>query len=289
MCLNAIWIPASESRMLVGRNGSMGRYVPCGHCVECLRTRQNNWFVRFWCEDKYQKTLSPENLTLFLTLTYDENNLPQSRSVAFNDFRAFIKKFRRKVSSDVRYYAVTEHGTQNGRLHFHCLLFGVPRSRLYPADLLSKVANPPLSNEIAKYWKKGFNCTKVAGGKDFRYVSKYITKDIDVCARDDDFDNIQCCSKRPSIGSGFFTQQHSAYYNMNIDDLQLSVNYYKYSLPRYIREKVLSDVNLFFSKTRGSCAAPDDSTRQKDVQTKRNMRTTVGFKKYQNIKRRENG
>ena len=142
MCVSPIYL-----RKGVGNGYNVGRYVPCGHCLDCLKKRQNEWYVRFWCEERYQKRINPNSITIFLTLTYDETSLPQSREAALNDFRAFIKKIsRRQGNKRVRFYAVTENGTLRGRLHWHVLLFG------FDPSVISK----PLNKYFDEVWN---SCT----------------------------------------------------------------------------------------------------------------------------------
>ena len=46
--------------------------VPCGRCLECLKLRVNSWYVRL-LNEKNSSTSA-----LFITLTYDDDNLPYS-------------------------------------------------------------------------------------------------------------------------------------------------------------------------------------------------------------------
>lgn len=280
MCLNPIWLPnkSGSGQLKIGIVGAVGRYVPCGHCVDCLRHRQNLWFLRFWCETKYQKRVNPKSVTLFLTFTYNEENLPSNYRTCLNDWRSLVKKVQRHYpSAPCRYYAVTEQGSLKGRLHFHALFFGIDLS-LYE-ELPSKV--------FEKFWSKGFISCRIATNKDFRYVCKYITKDLNV------FDNngfglFQTCSKKPALGVLYFSSQHRDVFNNFLDNQFLYIDGFRYSLPRYYRDLLLTDFNKFLSSTRsGISEGATLDSREKDRKEKQTIKNIYGFKKRKNIKERE--
>ena len=280
MCLTPIWIPA---KVRYGNGRNIGRYVPCGHCVECLQKRQTEWFVRFFLEDKYFKDVLPGSQTLFTTLTYAEENLPDSRESAFNDVRAFIKKLGRTWNkSSIRYYLASENGTQTGRLHYHMLIFGV-----LPEDLTL-----PPQKEIEKLWKKGFSHTEYAGAGAFRYACKYVTKDLDVLKTSESWKPISTCSKRPALGVNFAlrTSFMAHYANIPLEKIiendglfTIPINGYNYSIPRYIRTKLFSELQLFFMRLK-SCSThgPTDLDREDDLIKRRTINNVYGFKKLKN-------
>lgn len=274
MCVSPIFLMKG-----VGNGRSVGRYVPCGHCLDCLKKRQNEWYVRFWCEERYQKRINPNSITIFLTLTYDETNLPQSREAALNDFRAFVKKISRRQGNErVRFYAVTENGTLKGRLHWHVLLFG------FDPSVISK----PLNKYFDDVWQKGFNSAEYCTPRVFSYVSKYVTKDLDTFKQDDSWKTISVCSKRPSLGMMFFSVDKWRNHLHNTQDFRIMIDGYAYSLPRYFREKLLSELDLFFSKTKTSILSfPADMEREQEQIKRNNINKIYGFKKSVNKLRRE--
>lgn len=272
MCSNPVWI--SNKSACYGNGHNVGRYVPCGHCVECLRKRQNEWYVRFYLESKYWKKVLPSSQTLFITLTYENKNLPKNRTDAFNDVRALFKKVERKWNiSRLRYYLVSENGTLNGRLHFHLLLFGI--------DVFKFIL--PIDKEFKKLWSKGFSKCEVASPKTFTYVSKYVTKDLDTFKSSSSWPPICSCSKRPPLGVLFFTDTHRVYFDSHDDDLFIPINGYRYSIPRYLRQCLLSDAKLFLSSTH--CGILHGATlqgREDDLIKRRTINNIYGFKKLKN-------
>ncbi len=59
--------------------------VPCGKCFFCQKKWSNGWAVRCVLESK--KYLN----NIFITLTYNENNLPKDEEVSKKDLSKFIK------------------------------------------------------------------------------------------------------------------------------------------------------------------------------------------------------
>lgn len=278
MCLNPIWIPNKSAP--VGNGRSVGRYVPCGHCIECLQHKRSQWYVRFWLEHKYYKNIDPSTYTGFLTLTFSDEYLPKTRLEALNYLRAFIKKVRRNYSNrEIRYYFVSENGTEKGRFHFHGLLFNLPRNE----------SPIPTEKFFKKLWTKGWMTFKYADGRLFTYITKYITKDVDPLKQPDSFDAIQVCSQKPRFGARFFRDvdvnslldKKSGFYLIPIDG-------YKYGVPRQLLETLLDAETLFFYKTNSSAVAPSTFNRQKNERLMNDYKKIYGFKKLKHILSREN-
>ena len=61
-------------------------------------------------------------LILFVTLTYDDDHLPEYNSLNYKHFQDFMKRLR-KSHSGVRFYMCGEYGEDFSRPHYHALLF----------------------------------------------------------------------------------------------------------------------------------------------------------------------
>jgi len=109
----------------------------------------------------------------FVTLTYDEANLPivhheESDSwiptLAKSHVQKFIRSVRKKTTHLERhlsYFAAGEYGDKGGRPHYHLILFGTG----------------PLWNQIYEIsWKKGFVSSYEATPASMAYVAKYCLK-----------------------------------------------------------------------------------------------------------------
>lgn len=63
----------------------------------------------------------------FVTLTYDDENLPADGNLKTRDLTLFFKKLRKAIEPvKIRYYAVGEYGDESHRPHYHLALFGYP-------------------------------------------------------------------------------------------------------------------------------------------------------------------
>lgn len=116
--------------------------------------------------------------SIFLTLTYDEENLPENRSLDKRHWQLFAKRFRQRVGP-FRFLHCGEYGGQTHRPHYHALMFGRPL--LGGGNSLDEVvrkADPferelrtsPLIDEI---WGKGFNTIGEVTYASARYVASY--------------------------------------------------------------------------------------------------------------------
>lgn len=92
----------------------------CGQCMPCRVNRRRTWMHRIILEARCHASSS------FVTLTYNEENVPVDGSLRPDDLTKFLKRFRRRFDSkEYRYFAVGEYGDQSGRPHFHLALFGL--------------------------------------------------------------------------------------------------------------------------------------------------------------------
>lgn len=94
--------------------------VPCGVCIGCRLERGRQWAVR--CMHEAQ--LHDENC--FITLTYNDDHLPDGNELDYRDFQLFMKRLRKKFKGKkIRFFMCGEYGEQFRRPHFHACLFGI--------------------------------------------------------------------------------------------------------------------------------------------------------------------
>lgn len=104
---------------------------PCGHCVDCLSKKRNDWSIRL--QEEYNYWFSRGRNTYMALLTYDEDNVPRTssgtRSLRQRDVQLFMKRLRKRLSKDkvfCRFFYCGEYGPTTKRPHYHILLFGLP-------------------------------------------------------------------------------------------------------------------------------------------------------------------
>ena len=99
--------------------------VPCGKCLECRIQYARAWADRCVLEAKQYK------YNYFVTLTYDDEFLPNRNSLEPKDLQLFIKRLRKHYAKKypdlkIRFLASGEYGDKSWRPHYHIILFNCP-------------------------------------------------------------------------------------------------------------------------------------------------------------------
>lgn len=130
--------------------------LPCGKCIACRLDYAREWAIR--CH--HEASLHDKNC--FITLTYNNENLPSDRSVSKRELQLFIKRLRKSIEPKrIRFYGCGEYGDDIGqRPHYHIIVFGY--------DFDDKETHEALQNR-----KKGKFQT---GVEHILYISKALDK-----------------------------------------------------------------------------------------------------------------
>lgn len=210
-------IPAYQSGpgappKLWASKGTATHLLPCGGCVGCLSTRALQWGHR----STHEAALWPSNT--FLTLTYDDENLPAGGYLAPRDLCLFIKRLRERAArntpdvdkallrdrtASIRYLACGEYGDANGRPHYHLALFNLGFTET------QKVGKESYEAEILhELWPQGKHQLSEFTTARAAYIAKYNLKGRD----DHDADGVWRprpflrMSTRPAIGHSWLMQ-----------------------------------------------------------------------------------
>jgi hypothetical protein len=147
--------------------------IPCGMCIGCRLDRSREWALRCM----HESTLHKENC--FITLTYDEKNLPHDTSLNPPDVQKFFKRLRKRLKGKkIRYYYCGEYGDKNGRPHYHILLFGHDfTDRIFSGKTQSGL---PLytSPTLESVWGNGIVQVGDITFESAAYVARYIMKKV---------------------------------------------------------------------------------------------------------------
>lgn len=149
--------------------------VPCGQCIGCRLDKSRQWATRIALEKQMHDD------SIFLTLTYDDEHLPEDGSLNKNEISKFMKNLRRQLDyygyhKKIRFFGCGEYGDNYSRPHYHLIIFGWrPKdAKRYKGDLFT-------SQFIEKIWKNGWcpfgNVTFESAAYVARYVCKKITGD----------------------------------------------------------------------------------------------------------------
>lgn len=191
--------------------------VPCGHCFSCQKSRMNQYRMRLMMElQKYEHSL-------FVTLTFDDESLERFKNEPNKSLRLFFDRLRKKYKRSYRHWFVAEYGTENGRLHYHGLIFDTPKYG-FPFE------------EFSALWSYGHVFLGWCAPDTISYIVKYTTKYANGSNRPPRV----FCSK--GIGDNYLTRsQVSKHKGVLPKTSFMSVNGRKYPLPRYWFNKIFDD------------------------------------------------
>lgn len=92
----------------------------CGQCVNCRLARSREWATRCVNESRMHEQ------NCFITLTYDDENLPVRKSLELDDIQSFVKRLKYKFRDrKIRQLYSGEYGDLTFRPHYHAILFGI--------------------------------------------------------------------------------------------------------------------------------------------------------------------
>ena len=156
-----------------GSNKSATLQLPCGRCHGCRLERSRQWAVRCLHEAQMHK----ENC--YITLTYDEDNVPSDMSLHYDHFQRFMKRLRKHFTGKtVRFYMCGEYGETFQRPHFHAIVFGIDFSDRVFHSRTSSGFRLDTSQLLSKLWPYGFNTIGDVTFESAAYVARYVMKKI---------------------------------------------------------------------------------------------------------------
>lgn len=151
--------------------------IPCGKCIGCRLDYSRTWANRGYLESKMWQN------NYFVTITYNEENLPENKSLVPEHLTNFIKKLRRNGDyngwqhTGIRYIAAGEYGDKLERPHYHLILFNcnLPTESFYEPHIIKKETFWR-NNIIEECWKYGYSSVSNVSWNNIAYVARYITK-----------------------------------------------------------------------------------------------------------------
>lgn len=147
--------------------------VQCGQCNDCRIAKAREWAIRAM----HEAQMHAKNA--FITLTYNEEHLPENGSLDLREWQNFAKRMREAVGP-FRFLHVGEYGAENNRPHYHALIFGQnfdeDRAVWKECDLTGR--RYYRSPKLAKLWPKGFHDIQDLSREAANYVCQYAVKKI---------------------------------------------------------------------------------------------------------------
>lgn len=204
--------------------------VPCGKCIECIKRKRADWSFRLLQETKNSKK------STFLTLTYNDENLPKSRELEKKTLQKYFKRVR-STQKNLKYYAVGEYGSINLRPHYHAIVFNVDNS-----DLCDKWTRTDDTKEPLGFVR----CDEVNEAR-IHYVTGYvISKYGEIDEKTGKAKGWTADTVRPfsimSKGLGKIYLKHATkFHKSNFTTEAVKEGGIKQNLPRYYRDKIFNE------------------------------------------------
>lgn len=159
--------------------------VGCGKCACCVINKRRVWVARMMLESRDHPA------AFFITLTYDEEHLPDGANLSPRDLQLFFKRLRREFEvARFRYFAVGEYGERYGRPHYHAVIY---------CDVWLE------SGMVQSVWDKGFVSLDLFTESRAAYIAGYVEKGgggRGVRRSDGRVSEFSRMSLRPGIGYG---------------------------------------------------------------------------------------
>lgn len=154
------------------RNGTTETItVACGQCIGCKLERSRTWAMRCVHEAALYKR------NCFITLTYNDENLPHRGQLTYNDFVLFMKRLR-KHQRDIRFYLGGEYGSDNDRPHFHAILFNWDWEDKQYFKTTGSGEKIYTSKQLEKLWPYGYSSSAAMTFESAAYIARYCMQKV---------------------------------------------------------------------------------------------------------------
>lgn len=217
--------------------------LPCGQCLGCRKDHAQHWAVRCLHEGQMHECSS------FVTLTFDDENLPWDCSISTRDLQTFMKRIRKAFGPGVRFFACGEYGETNWRPHYHLILFGIDFAEdRYPWRMSPSGHQLYRSPKLEKLWPFGHSEIGDVTKDSVEYVARYVFKKVtgesalshyervhpltgEICRVKPEF---VVMSRRPGIGATWYDRFSSDVFPSDF----VIVDGSKATIPRFYSKKL---------------------------------------------------
>lgn len=225
--------------------------VPCGQCIGCRLDYSATWADRLCLE----ASLYSEDRCHFVTLTYNDDNIPINQShtgftLCPDDVTLFMKRLREYYRSNydeinIRFYLAGEYGSDTMRPHYHLCLFNmeIPDLSYYSSNFQGDLLYT--SDILNSIWGKGYVIIGSFCWQSAAYTARYVVKKLKGEAKSlySDLDinpEFVRMSRRPGIASHFFENGYKDLLTNDSIIIPHGTNTRSNRLPRYFLNKVKS-------------------------------------------------
>ena len=178
--------------------------VSCKQCTGCRQEYARQWAMRII----HEASLHTNNI--FITLTYNNENLPKHNTLVKKHFTDFMKRLRFEKGSNeknpIRFFHCGEYGEKFGRPHYHAILFNTNFNDRKP---IPGQKNLTSSEQLKRLWGKGHVSIGDLTFQSASYVAGYVQKKINGKKKDEHYQIVD-----PETGQ-YFGQLQQEYATMS--------------------------------------------------------------------------
>ncbi len=168
---------------------------------------------------------SQHQANCFITLTYDETNLPTSGGLDVTHWQKFAKRLRQRIGP-FRFYHCGEYGDLTARPHYHALIFGHDFLKDRKPYSIRRGNQLYTSEVLTQTWGQGLSVIGELTYESAAYVARYCMKKINGKQQKEHYQTVDTrtgevyqvkpeyttMSRRPGIGKAWFDKYVSDVY-----------------------------------------------------------------------------
>lgn len=159
-----------------GRWGPDLMVLPCRQCIQCRLEKSRQAAVRLIHELKFHPYSG------FLTLTYDDEHLPQSRSLEPGRWTKFARDLRARFEyrdlGKLKFFGVGEYGDISQRPHYHAIVYSDSPLLVEEVESSQSGGRQFVSPEVSAVWPDGRHRISEVTFESAAYCARYILKKI---------------------------------------------------------------------------------------------------------------
>jgi hypothetical protein len=142
-----------------------GMAYGCGQCLPCRVNKRRLWTNRIVLESMCHEH------NAFVTLTYDNEHLPENGSLVPQHLKDWQKRLRYHTGLPLRFFSVGEYGDETKRPHYHAAVFGFKGCEFYDPK-----ATDIWTTTLQASWKMGHVFNGSLTQDSAQYIAGYVTK-----------------------------------------------------------------------------------------------------------------
>lgn len=208
----------------------------------CRIAKRKEWMVRIMHE------LDSHNQEgIFLTLTYDQEHLPENNSLVKDEISKFMKRLRKHFScTKLRFYACGEYGEENQRPHYHAIIFGL---NIWDTDPYRHHGSVMSSKQIDRLWKFGINSVGTVTTASAGYVAGYIEKKLTGALAEEQYTNTGRIAPYSRQSQGIGRDYADANQTQIRENLNITINSQPVGIPQYYKRRLKINANDLYESS----------------------------------------